>query len=208
MGYNSAMPEPKIKYANFPEHGFKVVIGPNINAVTTKALGRLSIGTYEMSFVQQERGATTSEAARIALTHIARPLAMAVTSESHRDYVCCLSAANAEHRFQVWVTTPFELTQSAHIVWCKYSDLSPEGKIAVAFKLSTSFTSDEIETLIRNTQKNAIKLPAGEPFTLKGNPPPRFTKKAAPAAEAGAPAPAPAVAAVPPAGDAAAPVTP
>jgi hypothetical protein len=111
MDYNRVMPEPKIKYANFPEHGFKVVIGPNINAVTTKALGRLSIGTYEMSFVQQERGATTGEAARIALTHIARPLLMTVTSESHRDYVCCLSAANAEHRFQVWVTTPFELTQ-------------------------------------------------------------------------------------------------
>jgi hypothetical protein len=199
------MPETKIKYANFPEPGFKVVIGPNINAVTTKALGRLSIGTYEMSFVQQERGATTGEAARIALTHIVRPLDMKVASESHRDYVCCLSAANAEHRFQVWVTTPFELTQSAHIVWCKYCDLGPEGKISVAFKLSTSFTSDEIETLIRNTQKNAIKLPEGEPFLLKGNPPPRFAKKAVPAA---GDASAPVVAAAPPAGDAAAPATP
>ena len=197
------MPEIKIKYANFPEHGFKVVIGPNINAVTTKALGRLSIGTYEMSFVQQERGATTGEAARIALTHIARPLQMTVASESHRDYVSCLSAANAEHRFQLWVTTPFELTQSAHIVWCKYTDLGAEGKIAVAFKLSTSFTSDEIETLIRNTQKNAIKLSAGEPFLLKGNPPPRFAKKAVPAGDTSAPA----VAAAPPAGDAAAPAT-
>jgi hypothetical protein len=195
------MPEIKTKYANFPEYTTKVVIGPNINAVTTKALGRLSIGTYEMSFVQQERGAATSEAARIALTHIARPLAMAVTSESHRDYVCCLSASGPEHRFQVWVTTPFELTQSAHIVWCKYTDLGPDAKVSIAFKLSTSFTSDEIETLIRNTQKSAIQLPAGEPFVLKGNPPPRFTKKAAPAADA-------AVTAAPPASDSEAPVTP
>ncbi len=197
------MPETKIKYANFPEPGYKVVIGPNINAVTTKALGRLSIGTYEMSFVQQERGATTGEAARIALTHIARPLGMTVSSESHRDYVCCLNAANAEHRYQVWVTTPFELTQSAHIVWCKYSALTPEGKVAVAFKLSTSFTSDEIENLIRNTQKNAVKLPEGEPYLLKGNPPPRFAKKIVPAADGAAPA----VAAAPPSGDAAAPAS-
>ena len=27
--------------------------------------------------------------------------------------------------------------------------------------------------------KNAAKLPEGEPFVLKGNPPPRFAKKAA-----------------------------
>ena len=198
------MPEIKTKYANFPEYATKVVIGPNINAVTTKALGRLSIGTYEMSFVQQERGAATSEAARIALTHIARPLGLAVTSESHRDYVSCLSAGGPEVRHQLWVTTPFELTQSAHIVWCKYTELTPEGKVAIAFKLSTSFTSDEIENLIRNTQKNAIQLPAGEPFVLKGNPPPRFAKKVQPGAEAAAPADASA----PPASDSTASVTP
>ena len=47
------MPEkPAVTYANFPERELKVVIGANINAVSTKTLRRMSIGTYEMSFVQ------------------------------------------------------------------------------------------------------------------------------------------------------------
>ena len=186
------MPETKVKYANFPERELKVVIGPNINAAATKTLSRLSIGTYEMSFTQQERGKNTADAARTALNHIAKALGLTVTQESHRDFVCTASAANADLKFQVWVTTPFELTQSGHIVWTKYQELTGEGKVGVAFKLSTGFTFEEIETVIKAAQKNAVVLPAGEPFTLKGNPPPRFAKKAVPAADAAAAADAPA----------------
>ena len=58
------MLETKVKYANFPERELKVVIGPNINAASTKTLSRLSIGTYEMSFIQQERGKNTAKATR------------------------------------------------------------------------------------------------------------------------------------------------
>jgi hypothetical protein len=176
------MPDQKVKYANFPERELKVVIGPNINAASTKTLSRLSIGTYEMSFIQQERGKITADAARTALNHVARPLGLTVSSEQSRDFVATLVAANAEHKFQVWVTTPFELTQSGHIIWVKYTELGGEQKLGVTFKLATGFTVDDIEPLIRNAQKNAAKLPAGEPFILKGNPPPRFAKKAVPAA--------------------------
>ncbi len=179
------MPDQKVKYANFPERELKVVIGPNINAASTKTLSRLSIGTYEMSFIQQERGKVTADAARTALNHVARPLGLTVSSEPSRDFVTALTAVNAEHKFQVWVTTPFELTQSGHIIWVKYTELIGEQKLGVTFKLATGFTVDDIEPLIRNAQKNAAKLPEGEPFVLKGNPPPRFAKKAAaPAAPA------------------------
>ena len=73
----------------------------------------------------------------------------------------------------------------------------------MTFKLATGFTVDDIEPLIRNAQKNAATLPEGEPFVLKGNPPPRFAKKAAPAAADAAPvegAAAEAAPAEPPAG--------
>jgi hypothetical protein len=182
------MPENKVTYANFPERELKVVIGPNINAATTKTLRRISIGTYEMSTIQAERGKVTGDAARVALNHLAKALGLTVTPESHRDYVATASAANAEHKFTVWVTTPFELTQSAHIVWAKYQEIGGENKVGVAFKLSTGFTCDEIETVLKAAQKNAVVLPAGEPFVLKGNPPPRFVKKTAAApAEAATP---------------------
>ncbi len=194
------MPEIKPKYANFPETSFKVVIGPNINAATTKALGRLSIGTYEMSFVQQERGTATGDAAKSALNALSRATGMTMSVESHRDYVCTLSAANAEHKFQIWVTTPFELTQSGHIIWVKFTELGGEAKVGIAFKLSTSFTADDVANLLKAAQKAAIKLPDGEPYTIKGNPPPRFAKKAAAPVE-GAAQPAAETAAVPPAGD-------
>lgn len=180
------MPEKPVTYANFPERELKVVIGPNINATITKTLRRMSIGTYEMSFVQQERGKNTADAARTALNHLAKALGLTATQEVHRDFVYGASAANAEHRFHVWVTTPFELTQSAHIIWTKYVELGGEQKVGVAFKLSTSFVCDDVEAVLKTAQKNAVVLAEGEPFTLKGNPPPRFAKKAvaAPAAEA------------------------
>lgn len=173
------MSDTKPKYANFPERELKVVIGPNINATTTKTLSRLSIGTYEMSFTQQERGNATRDAAKIAMNHVARPLGLTVSVGEHRDFVCVLSAANAEQSLHLWVTTPFELTQSGHIVWTKYVELTGEGKTGVAFKLATGFTSDDIETQLKNAQKNAVKLAPGEPYTIKGNPPPRFAKKTA-----------------------------
>lgn len=171
------MTEAKPRYANFPERDLKVLIGPNINAATTKTLTRMSIGTYEMSFTQQEKGTATAEAARQAIQGLARPLGMQVSSEASRDFLAVLSASNAEHRYQVWVTTPFEPTQANHIVWGKYSELTGDRKVGVAFKLANTFSSDDIANILRTAQKNAVKLDAGEPFTLKGNPPPRFQKK-------------------------------
>jgi len=185
------MPEkPAVTYANFPERELKVVIGANINAASTKTLRRMSIGTYEMSFVQQERGKNTADAARTAMNHLAKAMGLTVTPETHRDFVYTVSAANAEHKFQLWVTTPFELTQSAHIIWTKYVEIGGETKVGVAFKLSTGFVCEDVEAVLKAAQKNAVVLAEGEPFTLKGNPPPRFAKKtaAAPAAEAAAPA--------------------
>jgi hypothetical protein len=185
------MTDVKPKYANFPERELKVVIGPNINASTTKTLTRMSIGTYEMSFTQQEKGAATTECARLALNGLARATGLTVTTEAHRDFVACFVAQNAEHKFQVWITTPFELTQAAHIVWCKYTEAGGEAKVGVAFKLSTGFNADDVANVVKAAQKAAVKLDAGEPFTLKGNPPPRFAKKTKGAAEAtadGAPA--------------------
>jgi hypothetical protein len=185
------MSENKVKYANFPERELKVVIGANLNANTIKALSRLSIGTYEMSFMQQERGANTSAAAKSAMNQLAGAMALTVSAQKHRDYCCWLTADNAEHRFQLWVTTPFELTQSGHIVWCKYQELGGEGKVGVSFRLSTGFVSDDILHLLKHAQSTAVKLAADEPFLLKGNPPPRFAKKKA-AATTPATAPAPA----------------
>jgi hypothetical protein len=181
------MTQTKPKYANFPERELKVVIGPNINATTTKALSRLSIGSYEMSFMQQERAVTTSDAARSAANHMARHQGYTVTHEQHRDFVCVLTIAKPEHQFKLWITTPFELTQSGHVIWCKFQETGGEQKVGVSFKLATSFTIDDVTHIIKAAEKNALKLADGEPYTLKGNPPPRFQKKdktAAPAADA------------------------
>lgn len=171
------MIDAKPKYANFPERDLKVLIGANISATTTKTLTRLSIGTYEMSFTQQEKGTATAEAVRHAMNSIGRALGMAVTGESSRDFVATYIAQNSELRYQVWVTTPFELTQAGHILWAKFSEVSGDQKVGVAFKLATSFTVDDVSNLTKTAQKNAVKLQPGEAYTLKGNPPPRFTKK-------------------------------
>ncbi|MBA3709358.1 MAG: hypothetical protein H0W83_11150 [Planctomycetes bacterium] len=178
------MTDVKPKYANFPEREFKVVIGPNINASTTKTLTRMSIGTYEMSFTQQEKGTATTECARLALGGLARATGLTVTKEAHRDFVACFVAQNAEQKIQLWITTPFELTQAGHVVWCKFSELGGEGKIGVAFKLSTGYTADDILNVVKAAQKAAVKLEGDEPFTIKGNPPPRFVKKTKAAADA------------------------
>ncbi len=180
------MTEVKQKFANFPDAALKVVIGANINASTTKTLTRMSIGTYEMSFTQQEKGSATSEAARTALNQLARAKGMQASAEASRDFIAALTAQNAEHRYQIWVTTPFEPTQANHIVWAKYAELGGEQKVGVAFKLANSFSIDDMLGILKTAEKNAVKLAAGEPYTLKGNPPPRFQKKKP--AEGGAPA--------------------
>jgi len=182
------MTQTKPKYANFPERDLKVVIGPNINATTTKTLSRLSIGTYEMSFMQQERAKLTADAAKSTINAMARLQGYTVTHEQSREFVVAVTIANAEHTFKLWVTTPFELTQSAHLVWCKFSENEGDKKVGVSFKLATSFSADDFANIIKAAQKNAAPLAEGEPYTIKGNPPPRFQKKAKADAEAAAPA--------------------
>ncbi len=174
------MSESKPKYANFPERDLKVLIGPNIGAATLKTLTRLSIGTYEMSFLQQEKGKATRDAVRSAMNPWSRASNLTLTMEESREFVAVAIAQNADLKFQVWVTTPFELTQANHIIWVRYTELSgEEPKTGVAFKLATAFSIDDVTNLIKTVQKNAVVVPTGEPYTLKGNPPPRFQKKSA-----------------------------
>ena len=171
--------ESRPRYANFPEREPKILIGPHINATTTKQLTRLSIGTYEMSVAQQEKGQATCEAARLAMTAIARAGNLQFSVEKSREFVGVFAAANDDVKWQLWITTPFEPGQAAHIVWAKYTELTGEKKVGVAFKLTTAYTADDIGNVLRNAQKVAAVLPAGEAYVLKGNPPPRFQKKGA-----------------------------
>jgi hypothetical protein len=180
--------ESRPRYANFPEREPKVVIGPNINANTAKQLSRLSIGTYEMSVAQQERGQITADLARAALHAIAKAGNLALEPGKSREFVGSYSAKNDEVCWAVWVTTPFEPGQSAHIVWAKYAELTGEKKVGVAFRLNTAFTVDDVGNVLRAAQKNAVVVPEGEAYVLKGNPPPRFQKKGTAAAPAEAPA--------------------
>jgi len=170
--------ESRPRYANFPERDPKVVIGPNISASAAKQLSRLSIGTYEMSVLQQERGQLTTEAAKQAIHAIAKVDHLTLEPGKSREFVGSFSAKNDDVCWAVWVTTPFEPGQSAHIVWAKFAELTGEKKIGVAFRLNTAFTIDEIGNVLRAAQKNAVVLPEGEAYVLKGNPPPRFQKKA------------------------------
>jgi len=171
--------ESRPRYANFPEREPKVLIGPNINATSAKQLSRLSIGTYEMSVAQQERGQITTEAARQAMNAIAKAGGMPLEAVKTRDYVGAFATKNNEFSWSVWITTPFEPGQSAHIIWAKYVELSGERKVGIAFRLNTAFTCDDIGNVLRTAQKNAIVVPEGEAYVLKGNPPPRFQKKGA-----------------------------
>ena len=178
-----SMSDNKPKYANFPERDLKVLIGPNISATTIKTLTRLSIGTYEMSFLQQEKAKATNDAVRTAFNILGKAGNLTLASESSREFAGCYSAQNAELKYQAWITTPFELTQAGHIIWVRYTELTEGGKTGVVFKLATAFTVDEVTNLLKNAQKNAVVVPAGEPYHLKGNPPPRFQKKTVAAAE-------------------------
>jgi hypothetical protein len=196
------MPESRPRYANFPEREPKVIIGPNIAASATKQLTRLSIGTYEMSVAQQERCQQTVDSAKSVLTTLGKSEPLTISAEKTRDFAGSLVAVGATVQYRIWVTTPFEPGQAAHIVWVKWSELEGEKKVGIAFKLSTGFTSDDIANVVKAAQKNAVVLGEGEAFTLKGNPPPRFQKKAAaepaPAAAAVAEGPKPAEALAPP----------
>lgn len=186
------MPDAKPKYANFPERELKVLIGANINASTTKSLTRFTIGTYEMSFTQQEKGKQTCDAVKTALNHLAKAQGLTVASETSREFVGSFTARSENCTYAVWVCTPFELTQAGHLIWVKYHEAAADGaaKVGVAFKIATAYSIGDIENLLKTAQKAAIALPADEPFTLKGNPPPRFQKKVpageAPATEAAA----------------------
>jgi hypothetical protein len=139
-----------------------------------------------MSFTQQEKGTATNEAVRLALQGHARATGMQMVSEPSREFVACHRAQNDDVRYQIWATTPFEPTQANHIIWVRYTELTGEKKTGVAFKLANAFSADDIANIMKTAVKNAVKLEAGEPFTLKGNPPPRFQKKkpAEPAGEA------------------------
>lgn len=178
------MPDVKPKYANYPERELKVVIGSNINAATIKSLTRLTIGTYEMSFLQQENGKRTCDAVKTALHPMVKTQGFTVATEASREFVGVFKAASAAATYSVWVSTPFELTQSGHLLWVKYQELTGENRVGVAYKLATAYSADDVTNLLKTAVKNAVKLAEGEAFTLKGNPAPRFQKKtAAPAAE-------------------------
>lgn len=185
------MTDAKPKYANFPERDLKVVIGEHINATTTKALTRMTIGTYEMSFTQIEKGKVTCESVRLALNLFGKANNLALATESSREFVGVYTASSPEVKYQLWVTTPFELTQANHLIWVRFQNLA-EGTNGVAFRLSNAFTTDQILDLLKTAQKNAIQVPAGEFYTLVGNPPPRFQKKAPAAATEASAAEAPA----------------
>ena len=196
------MTDSKPKYANFPERDLKVSIGQNISATTVKTLTRLSIGTYEMSFLQQEKAKATNDAARNALNALGKQAKLTLSAEQSREFVGVFVGVNAEVKYNLWVTTPFELTQANHIIWVRYTELTGEApKTGVAFKLATAFSTDDVANLLKTAVKNAVPVPAGEPYVLKGNPPPRFQKKAA-AADAPAEAEAEAAPAAEPASEA------
>ena len=181
--YNASMSAQK--YANFPERELKVSIGAHISATTSRLLSKLSIGTYEMTVGQQEKVAGSAEQGRYAINNLARELQLSATSKESRDYLCDYTAEGNGHKFQLWISTPFESGQTNHLVWAKYTDTTSARKIGVAFRLATSFNSEEIFNLLKQSQKNAVDLKEDEAYPLKGNPPPRFTKKA-PAADAAA----------------------
>lgn len=171
------MTDAKPKYANFPTNDLKVIIGANINAATTKTLTRMSIGTYEMSFTQIEKGKLTASAVRSAFNVMSKAQGLTLSSEASRDFVGVFTAINAEFHFQAWITTPFELTQAGHVIWILYKELAGENKVGISFKLATAFSIDDVVALVKTAQKNSVVLGEGDAYTLKGNPAPRFQKK-------------------------------
>jgi hypothetical protein len=169
------MPDVKPRFANFPERELKVVIGDHINPTNTKLLTKLTIGKYEMSFIQQENANVTLSAVKECLGALAKAEKLTLTIEDkNREFLSIVTAKNDDKSYQIWISTPFELTQSAHLLWCKVSE---GGKVAVSFKILTKYTADDIANLVKAAQRNLVEVPAGEPYVLKGNPAPRFQKK-------------------------------
>jgi hypothetical protein len=107
-------------------------------------------------------------------------------TEASREYVGVAMARNAQVEVKIWITTPFELTQSNHLVWVRVKELEGEGRIGIGFKVANTYSIDDVGNIIKAAQKNLTVLAVGEVYTLKGNPPPRFAKKAP--AEGAAPA--------------------
>lgn len=171
------MTDKKPIYANFPERGLKVQIGPHINATNTKLLRKLTIGTYEMSIKQQEKIGGTVENARLALSGLARERSLRFEVVESRDCAGAFRAEADTQRIQVWVTTPFDGSQTNHLVWAKVSDPSQARRIGVAFKFSTSFTTDDIVNTVKKAEEAIADLEAEAPVVIQGNPPPRFKKK-------------------------------
>ena len=186
------MSDAKPKILNFPDRQPKVVLGEHINATTARALTRMTIGTYEMSVAQVEQAKYSAAAAKAAITALAKERGLAAEPEKSRDHVCIWHAKSPETQITVWVTTPLEPTQSAHLVWARIATAGAEPTIGIAYKLANEFSPEQVLTVIKNAEKNARALPAGEAYVLKGNPPPRFLKKGtaptadAPAADAAA----------------------
>jgi hypothetical protein len=177
------MSEKKPAYANFPERGLKVLIGPHINATNTKLLRKLTIGTYEMSVNQQEKIGASVENARMALTDLARDRKLIFETVEHRECAGVFRAGNDECRFQVWISTPFESGQTTHLVWTQYTDPREPRRIGLIFKLSTSYSTDDFVAMCKKAQDAAVDLEPDAPVVIQGNPPPRFKKKAVADAE-------------------------
>jgi len=171
------MSEKKPVFANFPERGLKVVVGPYISATNAKLLRKLTIGTFEMSVNQQEKIGATVENARVALTDLAKDRGLTFELVENRDSAGAFKADGPNARLQVWIGTPFESGQTTHLIWAQFTDPSKPRHIGVAFKLNTSFSIDDIVALCKKAQDNARDLEADAPFEIVGNPPPRFQKK-------------------------------
>ena len=176
------MPDVKTRYANYPERELKVVIGDHINPTIAKSITRLSIGLYEMSFAQQEKGKQTCDVVKSVLHVMGKTGGYQIEIGSHKDFVGVFTARHADHTIQLWVTSPMELTQSGHIIWVRVTDTAGENKIGVAYKLATGFAAKDVESVMASAFKAQVVLEEGAPFILKGNPPPRFQKKAVVAA--------------------------
>jgi hypothetical protein len=180
------MPDAKPRYANFPDRSLKVLIGEHINPTNTKLLTKLTIGRYEMSFVQQENATATAKAIREIVSVMAKAEGMTVAyDDKHREYTFIAQATGSERSVLIWVQSPYELTQSAHLLWCKVSQAD---KVGVSFKINTKYVADDIANLVKAATARLTAVPADDAFVLKGNPAPRFQKKAKAADPAAEPA--------------------
>ncbi len=182
-----AMPDARPRFLNFPDRDPKVILGAHINATNARALTRMTIGTFEMSVGQVEAARESAAIAKSALAGLAKERKLTVEAEKSRDHVSVQHAKGEGLSISLWVTTPLEPTQSAHLVWARVTNLA-DGTVGIAAKLANDFSANDMLGVIRKAESNQQKLGAGEPYVLNGNPPPRFAKKTAAPADAAAPA--------------------